>query len=503
MAGRGSELQSPKVHGGLIRPKVGFRFGGRHKSQMPIAIIRGAAAGTSLFLLASSTSVAAAPRQDPPDPVIVKIAVESEVDDVPTEAFKAFVMATLNDPRSWGLAGIQAADDPSAEYRVVLAEPADVDEYCAPLKTNGSVSCQNGPIVALNAKRWREASDGWDSTLELYRQYLVNHEVGHLFGQFHPAPRCPAPGRAAAVMEQQTKGLEGCIGNSWPLWWEIELAKTRPLTLAPAPDLEHADPVNLGGAVTAPVATVPPTTVPDEGLLETTATTAPVSVTTNLAAAPTAVPISAAALDAAREESSTSAVSEAGNGPLLWFGGALLLLGLGVGFVTWWRLARTIGNGGGAAAFSQPADALHYGTWHFETRFDDPLSITGDGFALILPPGAQQRSVEQIVHAVDGVRRSGCAGNDLGDAIRASLRVEPSLRPRAGQGLAVAVDGADGLTLVALGSCSIDRTGRLRPPKYSNLVWRVMTERSVSGDCYVLRVPDASGAERRVEATFL
>ena len=69
-----------------------------------------------------------------------------------------------------------------------------------------------------------------------YRTYLVNHEVGHLIGLRHPTPRCPTPGAPAAVMEPQTGGLVGCVGNGWPRDWEIDYALVRPAVIAPLPD---------------------------------------------------------------------------------------------------------------------------------------------------------------------------------------------------------------------------------------------------------------------------
>ena len=169
-------------------------------------------------------------------PETVRIRFESQVADVPVETLIAESLAILNDPRGWVQAGFTFVADDAGPYRVVLAEGPQVDQLCLPLQTYSKVSCQNGPVVALNADRWRTAVDHWVLGVEVYRGYLVNHEVGHLIGQRHPKPRCPVAGRPAGVMEQQTAGLEGCIGNPWPRDWELTYARVRPVVYAPLPD---------------------------------------------------------------------------------------------------------------------------------------------------------------------------------------------------------------------------------------------------------------------------
>ena len=177
----------------------------------------------------------------------IHIAFESQVGDVTTDEFAATALAVLGEPTGWTQAGFDFVQTEATELRVVLAEPGDVDYLCQPLRTAGIYSCQSRATVAINADRWRNATTFWDGTLDDYRRYVINHEVGHLIGQFHPQPRCPNAGGQAAVMEPQTKGLEGCIGNAVPLQWEIEYASVRPVRIGPAPDYPNTTPVNQGG----------------------------------------------------------------------------------------------------------------------------------------------------------------------------------------------------------------------------------------------------------------
>ncbi len=169
-------------------------------------------------------------------PVLVRYRVERHVGDDATADFVDVVDRTLGDPRGWSRAGFRLEDDTNAPYLVVLAEGEEVDRLCLPYDTYGKYSCQNGPVVAINADRWRSADPKWTGDLPTYRQMLVNHEVGHLLGQRHPKPQCPRPGQLAPVMNQQSTELNGCLPNPWPLPWEIALAARHDKALAPPPD---------------------------------------------------------------------------------------------------------------------------------------------------------------------------------------------------------------------------------------------------------------------------
>lgn len=168
---------------------------------------------------------------------------ESRIEGVTADELADQALAILNDPRGWSGAGFDFAASESSDLAVILAEGPEVDQLCLPLETYGTVSCQNGPVVALNADRWRLGGDDWDGSLEAYRTYLVNHEVGHLIGLRHPVERCPTESKLAALMEPQTNNLQDCVGNGHPLPWELEWAREQvPAVIGPDPDWDGPRP---------------------------------------------------------------------------------------------------------------------------------------------------------------------------------------------------------------------------------------------------------------------
>lgn len=189
---------------------------------------------------ASTTTPAAPPATAPattaPAPAVVEVRYRVE-DRVGMPGFVATVDAVLGDPRGWTRAGFRLVHDDAATFAVVLVEPDEAQARCLPMDVYRKYSCQNGPIVVLNAERWRHATPEWTGDLATYREMLVNHEFGHLLGQKHPPkPQCPAPGEPAPVMAQQSTELDGCLPNPWPLAGEIERAARHDLPLAPLPD---------------------------------------------------------------------------------------------------------------------------------------------------------------------------------------------------------------------------------------------------------------------------
>lgn len=184
---------------------------------------------------AQAESGAEAPSPAPPDhpEVVIPYRVQIRTGDPGAADFPTVVHDVLTDPRGWARAGFRFVRDPDAAYRIVVAEGDVVDRLCHPYDTARTYSCQNGPVVAINADRWRGATPEWPGSLTAYRTMLINHEVGHLLHLHHPDPQCPGPGLPSPVMAQQSGGPEPCLPHSWPLQWEIDRAAQRREPLAP------------------------------------------------------------------------------------------------------------------------------------------------------------------------------------------------------------------------------------------------------------------------------
>ncbi len=138
---------------------------------------------------------------------------------VDPDTLAELVESVLADRRSWiadgasGFVRVEPEADP--DFTIVVATPETVDQLCAPLQTLSRYSCGNNGWIALNLIRWVTATEEWPAGIDVYRQYLINHEVGHyILGPDHAT--CPGPGAPAPIMQQQTIDLAGCEPNPWP-----------------------------------------------------------------------------------------------------------------------------------------------------------------------------------------------------------------------------------------------------------------------------------------------
>jgi len=134
------------------------------------------------------------------------------------------VRSVLLDPRGWQavdhvkfvqITPKQVAAGTTPQVYVTVASPKTTDRLCAPAQTDSTWSCFNSGHAVLNYRRWMDAVPYFKGNLTGYREYLVNHEVGHGLGHTHKT--CPKKGAPAPVMQEQSMGLHGCTAWFWPM----------------------------------------------------------------------------------------------------------------------------------------------------------------------------------------------------------------------------------------------------------------------------------------------
>jgi len=148
-----------------------------------------------------------------------RVAVENGTGQDPN-AFASAADQILGDPRSW-IAGRdirfqRVAQSAQFDFTLYLASPVTADKMCSlgGVHTEQFGSCRLPGQVIINLARWLTSVPDYGASLDVYREYAINHEVGRELG--HGNEVCPAPGQLAPVMQQQSQGLKGCVANAWP-----------------------------------------------------------------------------------------------------------------------------------------------------------------------------------------------------------------------------------------------------------------------------------------------
>ncbi len=151
--------------------------------------------------------------------------------------FAAMVDATLANPKSWiggGKVSFRRIDSGDADLRISLSSTETTRELCG-YQIKLDTSCYYPPDkrVVINEARWVRGAMAFQGDGLTYRQYLINHEVGHGIG-FERHKPCAEDGALAPIMMQQTFGTANsqvialdpelgdadrtlvCRPNAWP-----------------------------------------------------------------------------------------------------------------------------------------------------------------------------------------------------------------------------------------------------------------------------------------------
>lgn len=131
------------------------------------------------------------------------------------DALARMIDATLTNPKGWiadprfRFEHVAPGDKPT--MRIQLTSTVTTHATCGnDLEMETSCFYQDGQRLVINESRWVRGASPFDGDIGSYRQYLLNHEMGHGLGYAAHEP-CGGTGELAPVMMQQTLSLDNSV----------------------------------------------------------------------------------------------------------------------------------------------------------------------------------------------------------------------------------------------------------------------------------------------------
>ena len=147
--------------------------------------------------------------------------------DVSVNEVGDFIETVLADPRGWIAHGYQFfrlsakrgsalrmdRSNETSVFHIQVSTKAKIKDTCG----FSDLSCADlsRNVIYINKDRWRDGAKASGLDLFGYRQYVIQHEVGHLLGRDHS--KCPCVGCPRPIMVQATIANDQCTPNPWPL----------------------------------------------------------------------------------------------------------------------------------------------------------------------------------------------------------------------------------------------------------------------------------------------
>lgn len=135
-----------------------------------------------------------------------------------TEYEQRLIYETLNDPRGWSYYGYYFV--PSSKYDFLISKKSsrEINSVTSSKELENLSVTFTGVFatteVWINYENWTYVPKNFTGTRKEYRQYLLQHELGHVLGYGH-VPMTHGKTVYCPVMYQQTKGTLNCMPNPW------------------------------------------------------------------------------------------------------------------------------------------------------------------------------------------------------------------------------------------------------------------------------------------------
>lgn len=147
-----------------------------------------------------------------------KVHIHESIQDITGRKLNNFtnhVKRILSHPKSWNVDFVYVNNDIDADVfmNIYLTTDNFISKVCGFDEKPLSCANMNTRDIYINEYRWLHGSVKSKMNLEDYRNYVINHEVGHALGFLHEKPRknCKCP-----VMHQQTLYVEPGKPNPFP-----------------------------------------------------------------------------------------------------------------------------------------------------------------------------------------------------------------------------------------------------------------------------------------------